>query len=76
VLQHLTFLRLMIVELDIVAKDLATLDDPRARKAIKAIDRLIDQTIAHIRSMAAPDQPYSVMVRQWIKHWLATLAPP
>lgn len=76
VIQHLTFLRLMIVELDRVAKDLATLDDPRARKAVKAIDRLIEQTIVYIRAMAAPEQPYSAMVRQWIKHWLASLAPP
>lgn len=76
VIQHLTLLRLIIAKLDIVAKDLATLDDPRARKAVKAIEGLIDQTVLHIRSMAAPDQPYSAMVRQWIKHWLATLAPP
>ncbi|MBZ4023491.1 hypothetical protein CKO11_13600 [Rhodobacter sp. TJ_12] len=73
VLRHLAVLEQMILEADEIAARLHTSPDPGARDAAALIEAFGDRLIAAIGAMAAPDHPYSELVRQWIDHWIATM---
>lgn len=72
-LRHLEFLRQTVIEIDAVARKVEAATDPDIRAAAGRLDRLIDRILAEINTLSAPDAPYSAMVRQWCRGWLAAL---
>lgn len=78
VLRQLETLRILIADADRLARKLEKSHDKSATEAVPVIDSLIDRMVGEIRGMAAPDQPFSAMVGQWIDRWLAALTalPP
>jgi uncharacterized protein (TIGR02646 family) len=70
ILQRLTFLRLLIEDLEAFAVKLEASTDPNMRGAVRVINRLVESIVEEIRKMSKPDQPYSAMVQQWIRNWV------
>lgn len=73
VLRHLEFLRYLIIEIDAVAEKLEHSVDQEARAAAPILDQLIKRVLAEITEMAKPDAPYSALVAQWRRRFLAQL---
>jgi hypothetical protein len=69
-LQRLTFLRLLIEDLEALAVKLEASTDANISGAVRVIDRLVERIVEEIGDMAKPDQPYSAMVQQWIANWI------
>lgn len=67
ILRHLQFLEMLVVELSKVADDLeADGASPAVEQAVLRLRFLQQQLLAEIRKLAAPNAPYSSMVRAWI----------
>lgn len=75
ILRQLELLGALVIEAHAMAEDLAQSPDPAARAAARMVADFADRLAAAIRAMAAPDQPYSAMVGQWIDHWTDRLGP-
>ncbi|MBB3971855.1 endonuclease [Hansschlegelia beijingensis] len=67
VLRRLEFLEMLIIELGKLAEDLETgATGAIVPVAVKRLHFLQDQILAELRRMAAPQAPYSAMVKVWI----------
>lgn len=73
ILRHLEVLGTLVIEAHALAEDLAQSPDPAARQGGRMVADFADRLTAAIRAMAAPDQPYSAMVGQWIDRWTERL---
>jgi uncharacterized protein (TIGR02646 family) len=79
VLRHLAFLGDLVLELgelidELVRPDVAlALAGTPAATVARRLYRLLDQTLAEMKAMASPDQPYSAMVRAWLAGFEARL---
>ncbi|MEX2517736.1 MAG: hypothetical protein WD969_00215 [Paracoccaceae bacterium] len=74
ILRRLEFHRQMIAEIDDIAARLADeAGGPASLAAVRRLDNLIDRVVEDVRAMAAPDQPYSGLARQWIRRFLDEL---
>ncbi|MEC3862757.1 hypothetical protein VK792_15805 [Mesobacterium sp. TK19101] len=73
VLRHLEFLRHLIHDIDAIAGELDSHPDPKVKEAAKSLRGLVDRIIAEIRDLAAPEAPYSALVRAWTKRFVTEL---
>jgi len=73
VLRQLEFLRLLVHDLDELARELGRSRAKAAKAAVPRVEAFIDRILHEIEALGADDQPYSTMVRQWITRWQATL---
>ncbi|PYF10278.1 uncharacterized protein (TIGR02646 family) [Rhodobacter viridis] len=69
ILRHLEMLGALVIEAHALAEDLAQSRDAQARTGARIVADFADRLTAAIAAMAAPDQPYSAMVGQWIDRW-------
>ncbi|MHA6194645.1 HNH endonuclease family protein [Pseudomonas wadenswilerensis] len=72
-LRHLHLLGELVIELGDIIEDLAPLKDLTVQKARKRLQLMQDRLFQEIKGMAADDAPYSVMVKTWLKQYLAHL---
>lgn len=73
VLRRLEFLGMLFLELTGMAAEMkdapvaAVMPDGRASAIANRLDFLADQTLAEMRAMGEPAEPYSAMVLQWLR---------
>lgn len=72
-LRHLQLLGELLIELGDIIEDLRPLTDPLVQKASKRLQLMQDRLFQEIKDMAGDKAPYSVMVKTWIKRYLAHL---
>lgn len=75
ILRRLEFLEWMTVELGVVIQSLAAKADPDVQQAVSRLRLLQDRILAEMRTMAAPTEPYSAMVSEWIEGFRSRLRP-
>lgn len=74
ILRRLEFLSDLVTALDEVFRKVADNDLDLAREVGPRLDLLIDRILAEMQAMAAPTEPYSAMVRHWLKAFSAQSA--